>query len=135
MRTFKLFSVLLFSFCVMLSLLVGNGKSSAADITLKKPSNLQDTSITINCPSQIPVTGTVNAKYNQDGWANSPLGIGDGTASDPQASIFMQNLHCYYSICQSDNHEFIVSARIIRKIPPRYRCEVKGKASFLCKPE
>jgi hypothetical protein len=135
MKTFKLFLVILLSFSLTLALLICSGELSAVDIRSGKLSGTQDNSMTINCPSQIPITGTVNAKYNQDGWTDSALGIGNGTASDPQASIFMQELHCYYYICQSGNHDIIVSARITKKIPPRYRCEVSGKAAFVCKPE
>jgi hypothetical protein len=134
MKAFNLFLVLLLSFCFTQALVTFTGVTQAEDKNVKKAVISQGVPITINCPSMVPASGIVNAKYSQDGWTDAPLGTG-GTASDPLASIFMQEMHCVYHIGTSDNKQFSFSARIMKKWPSKYRCEVSGKASFLCKPE
>ena len=133
MNTFKFIMNQIISVCVVLCLSTLIEEAYAADIT--GVSRLQKVPITISCPSEIPFNGVANAQYNQDGWHDSPIYMGNNIASDPQATVFAGSMMCTYMICHSDKKIFVVDVRISKLFPPGYRCEIKDNASFLCKPE
>ena len=135
MNTFKYIMNQIISFCIILCSSTLIGEVYAAEAGSTGVSRLQKVPITIICPSEIPFNGVANAQYNQDGWHDSPIYMGNNIASDPQAGVFSGSMLCTYTICHSDKKIFTVEVRISKLFPPGYKCERKDNSSLLCKPE
>ena len=135
MNTFKCITNLILSLCVVMCLSTFIEEAYAAEAGTTGILRLQKAAITISCPSEIPFNGIANAQYNQDGWHDSPIYMGNNIASDPQATVFSGSMLCTYMICHSDKKIFTVEVRISKVFPLGYKCDRKDNSSFLCKPE